>query len=101
MKHILKLIIDPATRPPSIQKLGVITVAELEAAAIDSLKAWFAENVWKKPTLKELFRVAKMEEKYKQNIIRGFLLLNSRKRYIVLTALPQWPPPRSSSRQTT
>jgi hypothetical protein len=85
---------QPATRSPSIQKLGVITVAKLEAAAMDSLAVWFAdpnkpENAQKKPILKELFRVAKMEEEYKQNNIGGFLLPNSRKRHVVLTPCPR------------
>ncbi|KAL2164205.1 hypothetical protein VTH06DRAFT_3421 [Thermothelomyces fergusii] len=76
LKHILRLIIDPETQPPSIRKLGTIPVARLEAAAMDSLAEFFADpnkpkNAKKKPILKELFRVAKMEERYKRNEIDG------------------------------
>lgn len=49
-------------------------MARLEAAAMDSLAEFFADpnkpkNAKKKPILKELFRVAKMEERYKRNEI--------------------------------
>jgi hypothetical protein len=76
LRDILRYITNPATRPPSIQKLGVITVAKLEVAAFDSLENWFADpnkpkNARKRPILKELFRVAKMEEKYLRNEIGG------------------------------
>ena len=76
LKHILRLIINPETRTPGIQKVGVITVAKLEVAAMDSLATWFADpnkpkNARKRPILKELFRVAKMEERYKRNEIGG------------------------------
>jgi hypothetical protein len=72
------MIIDPKTRPPSIQRLGEITVAKLEAAAMDSLANFFADtskpkNAKKKPILKELFKVAKMEERYKRNEIGALL----------------------------
>jgi hypothetical protein len=68
------MIIDPRTRTPSIRRLGEITVAKLEAAAMDSLSNFFADtskpkNIKKKPILKELFKVAKMEERYKRNEI--------------------------------
>lgn len=74
MKHILRLVIDPETQPPSIRRLGPITVAVLETAAMDSLWTWFQDpnkpkNARKRPILKELFKVAKMEEKYKRNEI--------------------------------
>jgi hypothetical protein len=68
------MIIDPSTRPPSVRKLGEITVAKLEAATMEALSSFFADrskpkNAKKKPTLKELFKVAKMQEKYKRNEI--------------------------------
>lgn len=74
MKHILRLVINPATQPPSFQRLEGLNVAKLEAAAMESLSAFFEDrnkptNAKKRPILKELFRVAKMEEKYKRNEI--------------------------------
>ena len=74
------MIIDPKTWPPSIQQLGEITVAKLEAAAMESLSNFFADtskpqNANKRPILKELFRVAKMEERYKGNEIGRLLAL--------------------------
>ncbi|KAK4123395.1 hypothetical protein N657DRAFT_656640 [Parathielavia appendiculata] len=76
LKHILRMIIDPATRTPSVQKLGDITVAKLESAAMEALSNFFGDtskpkNAKKKPILKELFKVAKMEEKYMRNEIDG------------------------------
>lgn len=74
MKHILRLIIDPKTQPPSMQKLEGLTVAKMEIAAIESLAVWFGdkkkpENAMKKPILKEIFKVAKMEERYRRDEI--------------------------------
>lgn len=63
------------TRPESVRKLGsVITVAKLETAATEALSSWFSDptkprNAKKRPLLKELFRVAKMEESYKKGEI--------------------------------
>lgn len=37
LKHILRLIIDPKTQPPSIWKIEGLSVAKLETAAMDSL----------------------------------------------------------------
>ncbi len=74
LKHILRLIIEPATQPLSMHKLEGLTVAKMEAAAFESLAAWFGdkkkpENAMKRPILKEIFKVAKMEERYKRHEI--------------------------------
>ncbi|KAL2270327.1 hypothetical protein VTJ83DRAFT_2511 [Remersonia thermophila] len=75
LKHILRLIVNPEElRPASIRKLGKITVAKLETAAMEALSAWFSDprkpqNARKRPLVKELFRVAKMEERYKMGEI--------------------------------
>ena len=74
MKHILRLIIDPSTQPPGMQKLEGLTVAKMETVAFESLTVWFEdkkkpENAMKKPILKEIFKIAKMEERYKRNEI--------------------------------
>ncbi|KAK4146293.1 uncharacterized protein C8A04DRAFT_9838 [Dichotomopilus funicola] len=76
LKQILKLVVDPTIRPPSMRNLGPVSVAQLEVAAVESLAAFFRDpkkpkNDRKRPILKELFRVAKMEERYKRNEIDG------------------------------
>ncbi|KAL1839175.1 hypothetical protein VTJ49DRAFT_1794 [Mycothermus thermophilus] len=77
LKHMLRLIVNPEdTRPESIRRLGSITVAKLETAAMEALSAWFTDprkpqNARKRPLVKELFRVAKMEERYKRGEIDG------------------------------
>lgn len=77
------MAIDPKLRPPSVQRLGEITVAKLEAAAMESLFSFFSDtskpkNGKKKPILKELFRVAKLEEKYLRGEIGWLLIVESR-----------------------
>lgn len=57
-----------------MRNLGPVSVAQLEVAAVESLAAFFRDpkkpkNDRKRPILKELFRVAKMEERYKRNEI--------------------------------
>ncbi|KAI0024971.1 hypothetical protein F4780DRAFT_486666 [Xylariomycetidae sp. FL0641] len=70
LNHILKMIIEPNHKqPPSIQRLQ-LNVATLEEVTMEALSAFFADrespsNAMKKPYLKEIFRVAKREEGYK------------------------------------
>lgn len=75
LTHILKMVTDYEKQPPEWQKLG-ISVAKLESVAMESLSSFFDDtskpkNARKKPILKELFKVAKMEEKYLRNEIGG------------------------------
>lgn len=56
-----------------IQKVN-INVSKLEEATFEALSSWFGEvdcpnNAKKKPYLKEIFRVAKYEERYKNGEI--------------------------------
>lgn len=56
-----------------IQKLN-ITVSKLEEVTFEALSSFFADaenpnNAKKKPYLKEIFRVAKYEERYKNGEI--------------------------------
>ena len=72
------MVINPKTQPPSIQKVEGLSVAKLEAAAMDSLTTWFNDksrpkNAKKKHILKELFKVAKLEERYLRNEIGRWL----------------------------
>jgi hypothetical protein len=78
LKYILRMIIQPEVRSPSIQKLGVLDMDRFETIAMESLSSWFLDpqkprNAKKKPILKEIFRVAKMEERYRKNEIGGLL----------------------------
>lgn len=107
LKHILRLIIEPETQPPSIRRLGHISVAMLETAAMESLSIWFQDankpkNAKKRPILKELFKVARMEEKFKRNEIGWWLNGRALGRVSVRADRSlQMPIPRSTSRRTT
>lgn len=75
MKHILRLIIAPETRPPSLQTLGAVDVATLETVAENSLSSWFQKpgNEEKRVILQQLFEVARMEEEYVRDKIGQLL----------------------------
>ncbi|AEO68857.1 uncharacterized protein THITE_130193 [Thermothielavioides terrestris NRRL 8126] len=75
LTHIIKLVVDPEKQPPEMRRLG-INVAKLETVAMESLSSFFEDpskpkNEQKKYILKELFKLAKMEEKYLRNEIDG------------------------------
>lgn len=54
-----------------------MNVSKLECITMEQLSTWFADrntkNARKKPILQEIFKVARMEEKYKRGEI-GWLL---------------------------
>ena len=68
--HILRLIVEPNERQhPAIRKVN-LDVTKLAEIAMDALSTWFADkenpaNAAKQPLLKELFKLAKAEERYK------------------------------------
>lgn len=74
MVHILSLITTPnRSQHRDIQKLN-INVAKLEEATWDALSGFFADmdqpnNLKKKPFLKEIFRVARYQERFKNGEI--------------------------------
>ncbi|KAL2014894.1 hypothetical protein VTK56DRAFT_7153 [Thermocarpiscus australiensis] len=74
LNHILRLVVEPREKQhPDIRRLNV-NVAKLESVTMEALSSWFADNqnpnnAKKRPIVKELFRVAKIEEKYKNNEI--------------------------------
>ncbi|KAK3379818.1 hypothetical protein B0T24DRAFT_170561 [Lasiosphaeria ovina] len=76
LNHILRMVVEPnAKQHKDIQKLD-INVAKLEDVTMDALSTWFADkekpgNAKKKPYLKEIFKVAKVEEQYKNGEIDG------------------------------
>lgn len=76
MKQILKLVIHTDLRPPSMQQLEGVCVAKLETAAMEALSNFFQDptkprNAGKQPILKEIFKVARAEEKFTRNEIGG------------------------------
>ncbi len=76
----MKMMVDPEQQPPEIRSRE-ISMAKLEAITLDSLTTLAKNNakyLTKKPIVKELFRVAKMEARYKRNEIGQFELLLSR-----------------------
>ncbi|KAK4236406.1 hypothetical protein C8A03DRAFT_35713 [Achaetomium macrosporum] len=75
LTHIVKMIVDPTKQPPEIQRLGV-NVAKVEAVAMEALAPFFDDrskprNAKKRNILKELFKVARAEERYRRNEIDG------------------------------
>jgi hypothetical protein len=72
--HILKMIIEPPHKQcPTVQKLG-LNVKKLEEVTMEAMSIWFndadhPENLSKKPFLKEIFKVAKAQERYKNGEI--------------------------------
>jgi hypothetical protein len=69
IQHCLRLVVQPNARQhPDIQKLN-LNVAKLEEATTDALSSFFSDkdntnNIKKKRYLKELFKLAKAEERY-------------------------------------
>jgi hypothetical protein len=76
--HILKMIIEPYEKQcPTVQKLR-LNVQKLEDVTMEAMTGWFndhdhPENMSKKPFLKEIFKVAKAEERYKNGEIGELL----------------------------
>jgi hypothetical protein len=75
------MIVDPEKQPPEIQQLGV-NVAKIEAVAMEALAPFFEDgnkprNANKRSILKELFRVARAEERYRRKEIGRFSFLLS------------------------
>jgi hypothetical protein len=74
------MIVEPsATQHPDIQKLG-LNVTKLEEVTNEALSTFFSDkdnsnNAKKKPFLKEIFRVAKQEERYKNGEIGNCILV--------------------------
>ncbi len=65
----MKMMVDPAQQPPEMRNRE-ISLAKLEAVTLDSLTALAKKNpkyLKKKPIVSELFKVAKMEARYKRN----------------------------------
>ncbi|KAJ4264919.1 hypothetical protein NW762_005162 [Fusarium torreyae] len=76
LNHILRMIVEPNKRQhPDIQKLN-LNVKKLEEITIEALSGFFADkenpaNAKKRPFLNEIFKVAKQEERFKNEEIDG------------------------------
>ena len=72
--HVLKMIIEPHDKQcPTVQKLG-LNVKKLDEVTMEAMSNWFSdkehpENATKKPFLKEIFKVARQQERYKNGEI--------------------------------
>ncbi|KAI9050195.1 hypothetical protein LZ554_006336 [Drepanopeziza brunnea f. sp. 'monogermtubi'] len=75
--HILRMVIEPKkTQHATLQKSGGLDVKTLELATMEAMSNWFADkdhpdNEAKRPLLKEIFKVAKQEERYRMGEIDG------------------------------
>ncbi len=72
--HILKMIIKPAEKQCLTAQKLKLNVKALEAATVQVMSSWFAdkehpENEQKRPFLKEIFKVATIQERYKNGEI--------------------------------
>lgn len=76
------MIVEPQHKQhPAIRALKV-NVDKLEAVTFDALSTWFTDsqaprNMSKKPILQELFKVARLEERFKDDGVGAFDKLNS------------------------
>ncbi|KAF5024950.1 hypothetical protein F66182_2964 [Fusarium sp. NRRL 66182] len=76
LNHILRMIVEPNKRQhPDIQKLN-LNVKKLEEITTEALSGFFADkdnpaNAKKRPFLNEIFKVAKQEERFKNEEIDG------------------------------
>jgi hypothetical protein len=72
--HILRMIVEPPEKQcPTVLKLG-LNVRKLEEVTMEAMSNWFndkehPENAQKRPFLKEIFKIAKAEERYKNGEI--------------------------------
>jgi hypothetical protein len=76
--HILRLVVEPpATQHEAIRKAN-LDLKKMEAITFEALSAWFSDrqapndvkkNMNKKPILREIFRVARQEQRYKSGEI--------------------------------
>ncbi|KAF8858628.1 hypothetical protein BDZ45DRAFT_393465 [Acephala macrosclerotiorum] len=67
--HILRMVVQPVkNQQPAVQKQG-LNIRKLEEITMEAMSNWFAdlqhpENSLKGPSLKEIFKIAKAEERY-------------------------------------
>lgn len=76
LAHILRLVVEPSTKQHNdLQKLG-LNVKKLEEATHEALSSFFLDNetnAKKRPYLNEIFKMARQEERYKNDEIGELL----------------------------
>ncbi|KAK0100427.1 hypothetical protein ONS95_008375 [Cadophora gregata] len=76
LAHIIQMIVKPTDKQhPCIQKLD-LNVKKLESATMEMMSPWFSDkenpgHELRRPFLKEIFKVAKIQERYKRGEIDG------------------------------
>ncbi|KAI1823048.1 hypothetical protein F4861DRAFT_350321 [Xylaria intraflava] len=82
--HILRMLVEPPHSQHSAIRKVNLTLDALEAVTFEALSSWFSDksspgNLSKRPILKEIFKVARQEERYKDGEIDGDteILVNS------------------------
>ncbi|KAE8449087.1 hypothetical protein EG329_008470 [Mollisiaceae sp. DMI_Dod_QoI] len=74
--HILRMVVEPPQHQHStVQKLG-LNVKKLEEVTMEAMSNWFSDkehpdNALKKPFLREIFKIARAEERFKNGEIDG------------------------------
>jgi hypothetical protein len=73
--HILRLVIN--ADPDKTPNIKNINIRKLEELTNEAMSNWWNEkdNVLKRPFLKEIFKVAKQEERYRNGELGAFLVL--------------------------
>ncbi|KAK3495149.1 uncharacterized protein B0T23DRAFT_127544 [Neurospora hispaniola] len=74
--HLLRLIVEPNSQQHPSIRAQELTVAKLEELTMEAMGGFFSDRAnpnqaKKKPFLKEIFKVAKVEEQYKRGEIDG------------------------------
>lgn len=72
--HLLRLIVEPNSQQHPSIRAQELTVAKLEELTMEAMGGFFNDRAnpnqaKKKPFLKEIFKVAKVEEQYKRGEI--------------------------------
>ena len=72
--HILRMIVEPPKNQCATVLKLELNVKKLEEVTMEAMSNWFndkehPENLQKKPYLKEIFKIAKAEERYKNGEI--------------------------------
>ncbi|KAI2637306.1 hypothetical protein GGS21DRAFT_510977 [Xylaria nigripes] len=74
--HILRMLVEPHHSQHSAIRKVNLNLNTLEAVTFEALSSWFSDkdnpgNLAKKPILKEIFKVARQEARYKDGEIDG------------------------------
>lgn len=75
--HILRMLVEPRRQQHEVIRTAEMTISSLEDITFDALSSWFNDkkaprNMSKKPFLRELFRVAVQEARYRDGGLGTF-----------------------------